>query len=310
VILWGGPEGFSVDRMQKLPIENALTVRAADLNRNGYPDLVFGTRVSSHRNLNHEGSVVIFWGGPDGYAFSRCCELPSYQTNNITMADLNNNGYIDIFASSYFNSRERDVNSFIYWNDHGHFSVTNRQRLFAHSSSGSLACDLNEDGYVDLVVSHHRAYGSHRTESAIWWNGPDGFDEKHRTFLPTLGPHDMAGVDVGNILTRGPEEYYDSPVEELPQGSGLSRLTWEADIPHKTWVRAQVRVADTREALAQEPFTGPDGSDATWYACGQAVGRSRRQQRYAQYRLALGAVNSISTPRITAVTLHLGADCA
>ena len=121
LILWGGPEGFSMERSTKLPVERAVTVRAADLNGDGWLELVFGTRASIYKNKNHEGSVVIFWGGTEGYSASRCCELPSYQSNCITIADLNNDGYLDIFASSYFNGKERDVNSYIYWNEKANF---------------------------------------------------------------------------------------------------------------------------------------------------------------------------------------------
>jgi len=304
LILWGGPDGFSLERAQKLPVECAVTARAADLTGNGWLDLIFGTRVSQYRNKGHEGSVVIFWGGPEGFSASRCCELPSYQSNGITIADLNNDGYLDIFASSYFNSRERDVNSFIYWNDQGRFSVTNRQRIFSHSSSAALACDLNEDGYVDLIVSNHRAYGSHRTESAIWWNGPEGFQEKHRTFLPSLGPHDMVAVEVGNIRDRGNEEWYTSAVVELPPAAVLRKLSWEADIPPKTWVTAKIRSANSRDALGQATFTGPDGTAHTSYSNGATIAANALQGRYVQYQLALGAINSLSTPRVYAISLE------
>ena len=302
LILWGGPEGYSLERSQRLPIERALTVRVADLNGNGYPDLIFGTRASTIRNKTQEGSVVIFWGGPDGYDISRCCELPSYQCNNITIADLNNDGYLDIFVSSYFNSRERDVNSFIYWNDKGSFSVTNRKRIFSHSSSASLACDLNEDGYVDLIVAGHRAYGSHRTDVAIWWNGPEGFREENRSFLPCLGPHVLVSVDLGNQLDRGPEEFFVSAPVDLGAVQTVSGIAWEAAIPGKTWVHATLRAADTLEDLKQIPFVGPDQTEKSYYENQAAVHGIRG--RYVQYRLALGAINNIGTPRITSVTLE------
>ena len=302
LIFWGGPQGFSLERCQKLPVERGLTARAADLNGNGWLDLIIGTRASKHKNKDQEGSILIFWGGPAGFSASRCCELPCYQVNNLTIADLNQDGCLDIFASCYFNARERDINSYIYWNDHGHFSVTNRKRIFAHSSSASLACDLNEDGYVDLIVSSHRAYGNHRAEAAIWWNGPAGFSEENRSYLPSLGPHDMVGVDVGNIRDRGNEEYYTSSIIEMPADTVLSHISWEADIPAKTWVKAQARMAETRDELNQTAFTGPDGSAATWYERGEQI-RQPATGRLVQYRLALGAVNSLNTPRITAVTL-------
>ena len=297
-IFWGGPDGFSPERRTLLPVDYGLTVRVADLNRDGYPDLIFGTRASVFRNAHHEGTVTIFWGGPEGYSGSRCCVLPSYQSNCITIQDLNGDGWLDIFASSYFNRRDRDINSFIYWNDRGHFSLTNRKRIFAHSSSAALACDFNEDGYVDLFVSSHRAYGDHRTDSAIWWNGPEGFREEARTFLPTVGPHDMVPNDVGNVMDRGPEEAYTAPPAEA---EGWRAVFWEGEIPKKTWVSCQIRTAPDRKALESAPFTGPDGTEKTRFSCGEAFPETLRRGAWFQVRLFLGAVNSGNTPRITAL---------
>lgn len=300
-IYWGGPNGYSDERSTKLPIECALTCRVADLNKDGYPDIIFGSRVSVHKNLEHEGSVTIFWGGPNGYSGFDCCVLPSYQSNSLTIADFTGDGWLDIFASSYFNGKERDINSFIYWNDRGNFSVTNRKRLFAHSSSAAWACDFNEDGYVDIFLSHHRAYGNHNTESAIWWNGPDGFKEESRSWLPTIGPHDMVPNDVGDIMARSPEEYYISPVGKVDAPKAVS---WEGEIPIKTWVNCQIRTAHSEEALATASFIGPDGTENSRFTSGQEIPAELICGPYMQIKLYLGAVNSGNTPRIKEITVE------
>jgi len=297
-IYWGGPEGYSEARSTQLPVDYAATVRVADLNKDGYPDLIFGSRASFFRNYYHEGAVTIFWGGPNGYSGYDCCVLPCYEVGDLSVADLNGDGWLDIFASTYFNKRERDVNSFIYWNDHGNFSLTNRKRIWAHSSSGCFAGDFNEDGYVDLFVTNHRTYGNHRGESAIWWNGPDGFKEENRTWLPTIGPHDMTPNDIGNVMTRGPEEYYITPAATV---DGLQSVGWEAEIPAKTWVNCQIRTAETAEALAAAPFIGADGTADSRFGCGQPIPAELVRGKYLQIKLFLGAVNSGNSPRVTEI---------
>lgn len=298
VIYWGGPEGYSNDRRTLLPVDDGLTVRVADLTKNGYPDLVFGSRASYYRDVYNSGAVTIFWGGPEGYSGYNCCVLPSYQANNITIQDLNNDGWLDIFVSSYFNKRERDINSYIYWNDHGKFSATNRKRMFSHSSSAAWAGDFNEDGYVDLFLSHHRAYGNHNTDSAIWWNGPEGFKEENRTWLPTIGPHDMTPTDIGNVLDRSPEEWYITPAAKA---EALHAVHWAADIPAKTWVNCQIRTAARQEDLESAPFVGPDGTEMSRFENGQAIPAALVRGPYFEIRLYLGAVNSGNTPRVTEI---------
>ena len=299
LILWGGENGYSLENSTKLPIENALTVRVADLNKDGYPDLVFGSRASYFRNYYQEGTVTIFWGGESGYSGFNCCQLPSYQSNCITIADFDNDGWLDIFASSYFNKKERDINSFIYWNDKGHFSLSRRKRMFSHSSSAAFAGDFNEDGYIDLCLTNHRFYGNHRTESAIWWNGPDGFKEENRTWLPTIGPHDMVGNDMGDIMNRSMEEYYISPAGYA--AGGIHSLSWDGAIPAKTWVNAQIASASTPEGLETAPFVGCDGTPDTRLEKGVLPAGVVRGP-YFRIKLYLGAVNSGNTPRITAIS--------
>ena len=167
-----------------------------------------------------------------------------------------------------------------------------RKRFFPHSSSAAWACDFNEDGYVDICLSQHRAYGSHRTDSAIWWNGPDGFLEDRRSWLPTIGPHDMVPNDAGDLLNRSPEETYITPVMEAET---VSKIGWEGEIPTKTWVNCQIRTADTLEALETAPFIGWDGTASTRLEKGQQIPKTAG--KFMQVKLFLGAVNSGNSPR-------------
>ena len=153
-------------------------------------------------------------------------------------------------------------------------------------------------GYVDICLTHHRAYGSHRTDSAIWWNGPDGFTEDRRSWLPTVGPHDMVPTDAGDILNRTPEETYLTPAGEADH---ILCAGWTGQIPEKTWVNCQIRTADTLQALATAPFLGPDGTENTRYEFEQAFFPAQIHGRFFQLKLYLGAVNSGSSPRIAEI---------
>ena len=302
-ILWGGPEGFSMDRCQMLSIHGAGGAQAADLNGNGYADLIVG---GGHPSLEgpHDSFVYIYWNGPDGLSEDRRTMLPVNGSGWLAVADFNNDGLLDIFACCYHDGRVRDIDSYIYWNRPGRgFSAADRHRMFTHSAAGVMAADFNEDGWTDLAVAYHKINGDHVGDSEVWWNGPDGFVEGRVTGLPTLGPHGMVAVDPGNVMDRGPEEFYLSPPFELPGSASVSSIFWEADIPAKTWVKAQLRSADTEGSLEAAPWRGPTGGDS-WYENGRRTQAAEGDGRWLQYRLALGAANSLSTPRVTRADVH------
>ena len=304
LILWGGPEGFSMERATWLATEGADRAQAADLTGNGYLDLVIAGYQCLKKRVFHESSITIYYGGPDGFREDRKCELPMHQCGGVTIADFNNNGVLDIFGACYNSGRERDLNSFIYWGERGGgYSVRRRKRLWTHSACGAIAADFNEDGWVDLAIVNHKTYGNHAGLSTVWWNGPEGFSEARRTFLPTLGPHGTLCVDPGNIMDRGPEEYYVSSAFELPEGARVTGMRWEAEIQEKTWVRGQVRFAKRKEDLAKAAWQGTNGEDSAWLENDEATGRLRHEGGWIQYRLALGAVNGGNSPRVRAVEI-------
>ncbi len=239
--------------------------------------------------------------------------LPASAVNAMCLADFNRNGCLDLFICSYHDSRARDIDSYIYWNrpDRG-FSSTDFMRLFTHSASGCVAADFNEDGWIDLAVAYHKVEGDHVGWSAVWWNGPDGFSPERITRLPTAGPHGMTAVEPGNIVDRGPEEYYISAPFQLPVGSKVTGISWQAQVPPKTWVRAQLRLADSKENLQNAAWIRRDGTDS-WFENGEAMtleagemktlARRASEGPWVQYRLALGATNSCGTPRVSEVSV-------
>ena len=221
----------------------------------------------------------------------------------MTLADFNNDGRLDLFVGSYHGAEERDIDSYIYWNRAGRgFSAADRTRLFTHSASGVIAADFNEDGWVDLAIVYHKVWGDHVGHSAVWWNGPDGFDERRVTVLPTSGPHGMISVEPRNASDGGDAEFYTSCAHRLPEGSRVTQVAWLADVPAKTWVRAQLRAAATEVGLAGAPWQGARGA-GSWFENGDVIAAGRFSGPWIQYRLALGAVNAARTPRVREVSV-------
>ena len=303
LVLWGGPDGYSMDRCQALSVWRGTCARAADLSGNGYLDLVIGGAMPA-LDAPHDSFLWVYWNGPEGLTHENRTLLPVNDCNAFSIADFDNDGFLDLFACCYHNGKERDIESYIYWNrgERG-FSTWDRTRLFTHSAHGSVAADFNEDGFVDLAVANHKVEGDHAGWSSVWWNGQEGFSEDRVTRLPTEGPHGMTSLHPGSILDRGPDEVYVSAPFDLSREGRVTSLSWEADVPAKCWVKAQMRSAPSREVLEDCPWRGPDGS-SEWFDKPQSVGGEVFPGRWVQYKLVLGSKNSLSTPRVSKVTVE------
>jgi hypothetical protein len=303
-ILWGGPRGFHRDHSQELAVECGENATAADLTGDGWLDLVVGGYSCPSKPWREESYVYVYWGGPKGYHETRRMQLPANASSSLAIADFNKDGCLDIFTGSYHSGRRRDCDSFIYWGSPGaDFSERRFARLFTHSASGCIAADFDENGFIDLAVASHRAYGNHVALSQVWWNGPEGFSEQRITELPTLGPHGMLTAPVGNIMDRGNEEFYISNAHRMSADTRVSAIRWQADCPPKTWVHAQLRFAETAEGLEQARWQGPSDS-RPWFDSGDSARNLRPQGPWMQYRLALGALNAGCTPRVRQVVVH------
>ena len=201
----------------------------------------------------------------------------------MVVADFNGDGWLDLFAGSYHGGKDRDVNSFLYWNREGKFKELDRDLLYTHSASGCLAADFNEDGYIDLAVANHKVDGDHKGFSSVWWNGPKGFNAERCTHLPTNGPHGMISTEIGNILDRSHSEYYYSEVYTVSEDCVVKGATFEGEVPEKTAVNITVR---------------KNGGE--WQ---EAEGLALKKGDTLEYRAELYAYNGLTTPRITKIEI-------
>ena len=293
-IFWGGPDGFSKDRMTELLSDGVASANAADLDGDGYLDLILAGHQSLSKNSRYESYITVYWGGPDGYKENRKMQLPASCANSVTVGDYNGNGSFDIYGTAYNNGRSRDLLSYLYKGEQGKYSINNVQYLFNHSGSGCVSGDFNGDGYTDLAVACHKEYGNHVSHSFIFWGGPNGLSEERKTVLPTVGPHGMSSVDPGNIMDRGDKERYLSEIKQLPEGRIVEKISYEGTCTSTSWVEFEMRCAPRREGIDTAVWhTVKADEDISMLGIGG----------YVQYRAALCAKCACGTPRITEITV-------
>jgi len=192
------------------------TIHRWDLNRDGEVDLLF---TQDHNNVYTPDSLI-YWGGPQGYQsllpdlwqlrapFSlldflqrptaRISRLPSAGGGRSQIADLNNDGYLDILFCNFMHNYRADQPVYIYWGAAESFRPTARTELPAYLAGGVAVGDLNGDGFLEVVVANHgdeagelRGFRFH-LESYIYWGSLNGYDPSRRTCLPTISAADVA----------------------------------------------------------------------------------------------------------------------
>lgn len=220
-IFHGRADGYAYDPTIVLPTTRAHGVCCADLNRDGYLDLVFA-------GFDYP-DILIFYGGPDGYDANNpqriTMEIDGEVLNEprwIVLADLNNDGWLDLFVPQIGSER-----SFILWNgpsgfgtEHAGFSMERRQMLAVHHASCAQAADLTGNGYLDLIVAGHTPslQGPHDSFVYIYWNGPEGLREERRMQLPAQGVNALGVADFSNDghLDIFVANYHDGRERDIP----------------------------------------------------------------------------------------------
>src|SRR5207249_971162 len=90
------PQGYSSQRRQELGNLKGHSASVADLNRDGYLDLVITMGLAPLDNS--PSTALIFWGSGQGYRYDNRAELKLTTRISLssTIADFNKDGYLDL----------------------------------------------------------------------------------------------------------------------------------------------------------------------------------------------------------------------
>ncbi len=207
-IYWGGPDGYTTTHRLGLPTQGASSNAVADLDEDGYLDIVF-SNVGSGTGYppTLEGvSSYIYWGGSQGYAVSSRKELPTDGSTGCSVADLNDDGDLDIVFSNYVTATfpsYYQIDSYIYWGDGTrNYSTARRTGLPTRGAVANYVVDLDQDGYLDIIFSNYRNNGldysstTYEMDSYIYWGSSQGYTITNRAELPTIGAHGSSVTDL------------------------------------------------------------------------------------------------------------------
>lgn len=182
------------ERKVTLPTEAAQAAAVGDLNRDGYPDLVFAQSAGfwEYRGGDALASPSrVFWGSADGYQRENFLDLEAAGAAAVAIADLNGDGWPEVILAN----RERDgkfnIGSYIYWGAATSFSSERRTELPTNQGNGVAVSDVNGDGAPDVLFANGQGPVSY-----IYLNDVGSFSAERRLELPTSDARDCAAADL------------------------------------------------------------------------------------------------------------------
>ena len=207
-IYWGGPDGYIPANRLGLPTLGAGGNAVADLDEDGYLDIVFsnvGGGVGDYPDPDGVNSYI-YRGGSDGYATTNRTELPTNGSTGCSVADLDEDGSLDIVFSNYVTTTSSsdfdfEIDSYIYWGDNGSYSTVDRTDLQTKGAVANYVVDLDQDGSLDIIFSNYRqnsgeySSATYEIDSYIYWGDGTG-SYPDRTDLPTIGAHGSSVADL------------------------------------------------------------------------------------------------------------------
>lgn len=293
-VFWGGPEGFDAKRQGGLDSPMPISLETADLNQDGFLDLLVGSYYDKPAG-HHDTGTLIFWGSQAGFQSWNSQWLPGFTPIGLAVADWDGDGYLDVFSPHYHAELTREsLPCYLYWGGPDGLGTRNRTILICDSAHDALAGDFDRDGLLDVAVSCHTKDGDHHAHSRVYYNDGNRFADPQVQLLPTIGPHWMWDQDMGHIAHRRWEQTYESSVFIWNGTAGDATLEYQADSPEGTSLNFEVRSAATLEAL----------QGSAWRPFGGTVSVAENDRRL-QYRVTLRSDNGDRYPVLKRVAISL-----
>ena len=171
----------------------------ADLNQDGYPELVFCNYIHNYPGVR---TAYVYWGSQKGYHPQSRTELPTRWAAGVVVLDLNADGYPElVFANQGVEagaekiSPKVDLSSYIYWGSANGFDPENPGLVPTQGARDVTAGDVNGDGDPDLIFINNspQAQG---VQIFLGAAGEYGEARTHQVPVPT--PSSVASGDLDN----------------------------------------------------------------------------------------------------------------
>jgi len=230
-VYWGDAGGTYADRTD-LPTQGAAHSTIADVNKDGYLDILFANYYSDGAGSSDIDSYIYWGDGTRGYSPADRTGLPTHSAFLVMAEDLNNDTHVDVVYGNY-----TGTNSYIYWGLGAKAFNPLPTELPTDGVFGGTMEDINKDGYLDIVFAN-----SAGLVSTIYWGDPGGTYATSLD-LATSGAYDAAVADLNDDGFRDIVFADASGDSYIYWGDGVAFLTMPTT-PLATLAAVDVEVGD------------------------------------------------------------------
>ena len=183
-----------------LPVSHASDVALSDVDRDGFDDVVVAN-LETPGGATWTNSCVFYSDGKD-FSTRKSLALPTLGASGVSCGDLNGDGYPEILISNQYVTNERNLLSYVFWNEKGTFRFEDHTQLQTQGSMANTIGDVNNDGLLDVIFFNDE--GHFRDGAAIstlyWGNGTRNYSIERTTKFET---HQVFGYGSADLDDDG-----------------------------------------------------------------------------------------------------------
>ena len=210
MIVWGNLQRMTDPQVTQ--VEAALGANEsnaiADMNRDGYLDLVVATGSSRYSH--------ILYGSESGYSAQNAERLRANGAPHANVADLDRDGWLDVIFTSGADIQRFSVHTptLIHWGGPDGF-VEEVTELESYTGLDAVVADLNRDGHLDIAITNYRSDIHRKIPTFVYWgDGGRNFGEHRRSLIKAASGAAVDALDLNRdgwleLIVSNHQEHFD-----------------------------------------------------------------------------------------------------